>query len=181
MALKDVDIEAGLRRLADRRIEEAIREGKFDNLKGAGQPIELEPMPADENARLTWWALKILRNNDFIPEEVRWRKQIDTLKAELAKATTEPRVAAVVSAINTLVGKLNMLGANALQSPVAPLSLEAQIQKLRDRLSTPPPFATVVRAPEPPPVVVRHCRNERCQTRNPAAAQFCRRCGSAVI
>jgi hypothetical protein len=181
MALKDVDIEAGLRRLADRRIEEAIREGKFDNLKGAGQPIDLEPMPADENARLAWWALKILRNNDFIPEEVRWRKQIDTLKAELANAATEPRVAAVVSAINTLVGKLNTLGTNALQSPVAPVSLEAQIQKLRDRLSTPPPFAAVVRAPEPPPVVVRHCRNERCQTRNPAAAQFCRRCGSAVI
>ncbi len=31
MSLKDIDIESALRRLADRRIEEAMREGKFTN------------------------------------------------------------------------------------------------------------------------------------------------------
>ena len=35
--------------LLDRRIEDAMREGKFDNLPGAGQPLDLEPMPAEEN------------------------------------------------------------------------------------------------------------------------------------
>jgi hypothetical protein len=42
-----VDFDAAFRRLADRRIEEAMREGKFDNLPGRGKPIELDPMPAD--------------------------------------------------------------------------------------------------------------------------------------
>ncbi|MDB5174774.1 MAG: DnaJ-like, subfamily protein [Phycisphaerales bacterium] len=181
MALKDVDIESGMRRLADRRIEEAIREGKFDNLKGAGEPLDLEPMPADENARMTWWALKILRNNDFIPEEVRWRKQIDNLKAELGKATAESRVAALVHAVNALVDKLNTLGTNALQSPVAPLSLDVQLQKLRDRLTAPPPFATVVRLPDPPPVAARRCAKKGCETSNPVSAQFCRRCGASMV
>jgi hypothetical protein len=55
VSLKNVDIECALRRIADRRIEEAMREGKFDNLPGAGKPLNLEPMPAEENARMTWW------------------------------------------------------------------------------------------------------------------------------
>ena len=54
MSLKDVDLENALRRLAERRIEEAMREGKFDNLPGMGQPLEPDPMPAEENARMTW-------------------------------------------------------------------------------------------------------------------------------
>jgi hypothetical protein len=80
MGLKDVDFDAVFRRLADRRIDEAIRNGKFDNLPGRGKPIELEPMPADENARATWWALRIMRQNDFTPDEVRWRKSLDYLR-----------------------------------------------------------------------------------------------------
>jgi hypothetical protein len=61
MALHNIDIEACLRRQADRRIEEAMEQGKFDNLAGMGEPLELDDAPADENARMTWWALRILR------------------------------------------------------------------------------------------------------------------------
>ena len=57
MGLKDIDLDAALRRLAERKIEEAIREGKFNNLPGFGKPLDLEPMPAEENARMRWWAL----------------------------------------------------------------------------------------------------------------------------
>src|SRR3954447_2780799 len=89
MSLTNIDITAALRRLADKRIEDAMKEGKFDNLAGAGQPLDLEPMPAEENARLMWWALRILKNNDFTPEEVRWRKAIDHLRSRLDAATAE--------------------------------------------------------------------------------------------
>ena len=40
MSLKNVDITSALRRLADRRIEDAMKEGKFDNLSGAGKPLD---------------------------------------------------------------------------------------------------------------------------------------------
>src|SRR6266513_5477118 len=89
MNLGSIDIDWALRRLAERRIEEAMREGKFDNLAGAGQPLDLEPMPAEENARLMWWAIRILRNNEFIPEEVRWRKAIEHLRRRLEVAKDE--------------------------------------------------------------------------------------------
>src|SRR5215212_1192943 len=118
MSLKNIDIDSALRRLAEKRIEDAMKEGKFDNLPGAGKPIELEPIPADENARMTWWALKIMRNNEFTPHEVQWRKAVDHLKADLAKLTDESRLEPLVKQINELVHQINTLGTNAINMGV---------------------------------------------------------------
>ena len=134
MGLNHVDIESCLRRLADKRIEDAMKEGKFDNLSCAGQPLDLEPMPAEENARLTWWALRILKNNGFTPEEVRWRKAIDHLKARLEEATQEADVVRLVAQVNELVLKLNTLGTNALKTDIAPLDQAVYLERLRNRL-----------------------------------------------
>lgn len=136
MSLKNVDMAAVMRRLADKRIEDAMAEGKFNNLEGAGKPIELEDIPADENARMLWWALRIMRNNDFTPDEVRWRKQIELLKAELARATSESRVETLCTHINELVRKLNTLGTNAISAGVVGVSLEEEQAKLAERLKT---------------------------------------------
>jgi hypothetical protein len=133
MNLKHIDLESALRRLAERRIEEAMREGKFDNLPGAGKPIELEPMPADENARLVWWALRLLKQNNFIPEEVRWHKALDRLRAALNTVDDEAELAKLVTQINDLVHKINTLGTNALKTSAAPIDLEEQKKRLRAR------------------------------------------------
>jgi hypothetical protein len=121
MALKNLDFGSAMRRLADQRIEEAMREGKFDNLSGAGKDIPLDDMPATEDARWTWWCLRLLRNNDITPDEVRWRKQIDRLKEELQILQDASRRAIVIQRINELVRQVNTLGTNALPSPVAPI------------------------------------------------------------
>jgi hypothetical protein len=173
-----VDIESALRRLADRKIEEAMRAGKFDNLPGAGKPLELEPMPADENARLMWWAMRIFKQNDLTPHEVLWRKKIDKLKDELAEATTEARVVALVRAVNALVRQLNTLGTNALNTGVAPLDVEEEKRRLLERLAR-------RGATQPPPGEqwkrwVRQCPRPACKSRNPATATFCRRCGNKL-
>lgn len=179
MSLKNVDIEAAMRRLAERRIEEAMREGKFDNLKGAGKPIDLEPAPADENARMSWWALRILKQNDVIPDEVRYRKQIDTLKAMLPRAEDDAGVRLLVEQINDLVRKLNTLGTNAVNLAVSPVSLEAELVKLHERLLPAPahehPARSILHG------VIRTCSNVRCKTRNPLSARFCRQCGADLV
>jgi len=133
MSLKNIDIESAMRRLADRRIEEAMREGKFDNLRGMGEPLELDPAPAEENARMTWWCLRILKNGDFTPDEVRYRKAFDHLKASLATAPDESRVRALVHQINHLVHKLNTLGTNAINLGVAPVCLDDELTRLMHR------------------------------------------------
>jgi Domain of unknown function (DUF1992) len=108
-----------------------MQAGKFDNLAGMGKPLDLEPMPADENARMMWWSLRILRNNDVIPDEVRWRKMIDQLKSQLAEASDERQVKPLVSQINLLAHKLNTLGTNALQSAIVPNDLEVELRRFR--------------------------------------------------
>jgi hypothetical protein len=197
MGLKDIDLDAALRRLAERKIEEAIREGKFNNLPGFGKPLDLEPMPAEENARMRWWALRLLKQNDVIPEEVVWRKRIDRLKDELPKSMTEPRVLAIVNAINGLVRQLNTLGTAALSAPVVQVSLEEELARLRERIAARAPATPVLplshyarREPPRPPLPaagpstahggarIRTCANPMCGYRNPMAAQYCRRCGS---
>lgn len=171
MSFKNVDIESAMRRLAERRIEEAMREGKFDNLPGAGKPLELEPMPANEDARLAWWALRILKQQDFTPDEVRIRKQVDAARAEMAQATTERRVRALVTVHNELIRQLNTLGTNAINLPMAPVSLETELRKLRERQGG----------------VIRHhagavtdvaCGNATCRAVNASDARYCRRCGA---
>lgn len=136
MSLKHVDMESALRRLADKRIDEAISEGKFDHLPGAGRPLDLEPLPADENARLAWWALRIMRQNNVIPDEVQLRKAIEILKAELQALEDESKLATLVGKINGLVQKLNTLGTNAISSRVTGVELEMERSRLRARIST---------------------------------------------
>src|SRR6266542_704219 len=126
MSLKNIDFESAFRRLAERRIEDAIKEGKFDNLPGAGKPIELEPMPVDENVRMTWWMLRIMRQNEFTPHEVRWRKALDQLREELAGVTDEARLQRLVGQINSLVRQINTLGTNAVNSGVAGGGIEIE-------------------------------------------------------
>ena len=133
MSLKNIDMEGALRRLAERRIEDAMKEGKFDNLAGRGAPIELDPMPTDENARMMWWALRIMKQNDFTPHEVQWRKALDHLRARLDKMTDESRLEAVVAQINDLVRRINTLGTNAINLAVAGVDLEVERQRLRER------------------------------------------------
>jgi hypothetical protein len=135
VALHNIDIEQCLRRLADRRIEEAMEQGKFDNLAGMGEPLDLDDAPADENTRMTWWALRILRQNNFTPHEVQWRKQIDLLSEKLTALTDENALPALVERINDLAHRLNMLGTNAIALPIVQLDLESERRKLRERLS----------------------------------------------
>ena len=67
----NVDMIAVMRRMADRRIEEAIEEGKFDNLEGMGKPLDLEPLPADENARAMYWAVRLMKKANVLTEQMK--------------------------------------------------------------------------------------------------------------
>jgi len=77
--------------------KDAMKEGKFDNLPGAGQPAQPRPDSRPRKTpRMTWWALRILKNNNFTPDEIRYRKAIDHLKARLNNVQYEWEVAPIV-------------------------------------------------------------------------------------
>lgn len=138
MSLTDVDLDAAFRRLAERRIEEAIQEGKLDvrNLPGYGKDIEIDQGPTEENARMLWWALKIMKNADVVPDEVQWRKAVDRLKADIHRTTDEKHLASLVAKVNQMVHKINTMGTNAIGLGMAPVDFDAELKRLRERLAT---------------------------------------------
>ena len=132
-----------------------------------------------------WWAIKLMRNADFTPDEVRLRKQIDTLRDELAVAKTEQRVTYLVTAINATVKHLNTLGTNAINNPIAPVSLDAERRRFRERTAAaagaePDPTAATT-AVAPHAAGIRHCTHKDCKSRNAATARFCRVCGRKLV
>ncbi|HEY0007252.1 MAG TPA: DUF1992 domain-containing protein [Tepidisphaeraceae bacterium] len=135
MNLRNLDVDAVLRRLAEKRIEDAMEEGKFDNLPGKGEPIEIDEAPTDEKARMTWWALRIMRQNDFVPDEVRWRKSVDKMKADLHQATDERVVVKLCEQINATVHKLNTMGTNAINLAMTGVNVDAELARVRAKSS----------------------------------------------
>jgi urocanate hydratase len=72
--------------IADRKIQEAMREGAFEHLVGAGEPLDLNENPFEDPAQRM--AHRILRNNGFAPAWIEEGRDIDAemrfLQANLA-------------------------------------------------------------------------------------------------
>jgi len=69
--------------LAERRIEEALARGEFDDLPGAGRPLELDDDPlVPEGLRV---AYRILKNAGYVPPEVQTLNQIAALERLIAR------------------------------------------------------------------------------------------------
>jgi hypothetical protein len=63
------------------KIKKAMAAGEFDNLAGKGKPLDLKKyydMP--EHLRT---AYQIIKNSGYVPEEVRLKKEMETLKEKI--------------------------------------------------------------------------------------------------
>jgi hypothetical protein len=68
--------------LAEQRIQEAMRNGEFENLPGHGKPLELEDLSGvPEELRMSF---KIMKNAGVLPEEIMLRAECITLEGLLA-------------------------------------------------------------------------------------------------
>jgi Domain of unknown function (DUF1992) len=99
--------------IAERKIREAMEEGAFDHLEGAGTPLDLREYPfEDPSDRM---AHRLLKNNGFAPAWIEEAKEIDAesrrLRAEGKVSTDEFR--AHVAALNRRIFSFN------LKAPVA--------------------------------------------------------------
>ena len=74
-----------LRRIAEGRIREAMEQGVFENLPGAGKPLDLEEyFNTPEDLRM---AFSILRNANCAPPEVELMKEVSELEQAVAEAS----------------------------------------------------------------------------------------------
>ena len=94
-------------KIAERRILEAIQEGAFDNLPGAGQPLKLEDdSHVPEDLRV---AYKILKNAGFVPKEVLLRKEIAQAEDLLVGMEDTKAKYRQLKKLNFLITRLNIL------------------------------------------------------------------------
>lgn len=93
--------------LAEKRIQEAMERGEFDNLQGKGRPIEYEDdsfVPPDLRM-----AYKILKNAGYLPPELETAREIRTTMDMIKHLTTEEERYRQINKLNLLITKMNMM------------------------------------------------------------------------
>lgn len=76
-----------LGKFIDEQIKNAIDAGDFDNLEGAGKPLDLdEYFNTPEDLRVGY---SVLKSNKFVPEEVERLKEIGELKEKIKFCSNE--------------------------------------------------------------------------------------------
>jgi hypothetical protein len=117
-------------KLAENRILEAIEAGEFDDLRGKGQPLNLEEdSHVPPELRM---AYKILKNADCLPPELLLRREVAQLQDLVAALPDEAEKLKQMRRLNFLVMKLSMM------RPVSPQLLEHDLYapKVLERLES---------------------------------------------
>lgn len=96
-----------LARLIDEQIKRAIDAGEFDNLEGAGKPLNLDDyFAAPEDLRMGY---SVLKSNKFVPEEVERLREISELKEKIKSCASDEEKRKLTKVLNEKNLALTML------------------------------------------------------------------------
>ena len=125
------NVLAALERVAEKRINEAIQRGEFDNLPGSGEPLSLEDdRQIPDDLRL---AYKVLRNAKCMPPELELKKEIRKAEELLGSLEDESAKYSQIKKINYLIMKLNTLRKGSVQWEEKQLYYEKMVEKVGAR------------------------------------------------
>ena len=94
-------------KLVEQKIREAMANGEFDRLEGAGRPVDLDAyFTAPEELRAGY---AVLRNANIVPEEMQLRGDINRLKQELEACADAARREALRKSLAELTLKYDLL------------------------------------------------------------------------
>lgn len=132
--------------LVERLIQEAMDEGKFDNLPGKGKPLQFEENPYTEPGQA--WAYGLLKRNGLAPawieldKEIRheleqlrhrlrvlWQKRQENLLSEEAWQQSAARLAEPIAELNKKIDHLNLI-VPVLSAQRNRVRLENELQRL---------------------------------------------------
>ncbi|MBE6440912.1 MAG: DUF1992 domain-containing protein [Desulfovibrio desulfuricans] len=115
--------------IAEKRIEEAQARGAFNNLPGAGKPLELEDLShVPEELRM---AYKILRNAGCLPPELEERKELNRLVDLLERCEDEQERVRQMQKLRFMITRAKM----RFQKPLQLEEDDPYYDRLLDRLS----------------------------------------------
>jgi len=120
----------GFEKIVEERIRMALKNGDFDNLPGAGKPLEIaDDSHIPEDLRL---AYKILKNADCLPPEVEIRKEIQKTEDLLAGMSDTAQKYRVIKKLNFLIMKLNTMRKSSAELDIP----EKYMEIIADRIDT---------------------------------------------
>lgn len=97
------DFISAIELIAEQRIREALERGEFEDLPGAGRPLEFEDLSnVPEDLRM---AYKILKNSGCLPEELAERREIINLTNLLDSCEEENERLAAMRKLRRLIEK----------------------------------------------------------------------------
>ena len=119
----------------ERQIREATERGEFDNLPGAGKPIEDLDKPHDE----LWWVKQKLRREDlsYLPPTIALRKEAEEALAEASRAGSEAQVRRIVADINGKIVEGNRKAASGPPLNLMPFDVDCVVGDWRQRRQPP--------------------------------------------
>lgn len=102
-------------RLAESRIEEAMRAGEFDDLPGRGKRVPEEPDSMVPEELRT--AYRLLKNAGFVPPEVTLLREISEVEELMAGMDCDELRSRAVKRLNLLRARLGARGGSLDLSP----------------------------------------------------------------
>ena len=122
---------AGFGTWVERQIRAATERGEFDNLPGAGKPIEDLDKPHDE----LWWVKQKLRRENFsyLPPTIALRKEAEEALVAATQAGSEAEARRIVAAINAKILEGNRKAASGPPLNRAPFDVEQVVRAWHER------------------------------------------------
>lgn len=120
----------GFNKIVEERIKAAQRKGEFDNLHGAGEPLNLNELNGvPDELRI---AYKLLKNSDLLPPEIELKKEIRQTEDLLENVTDLAEKYHILKKLNFLILKLNSSRAASIKFEVP----QHYTDKLANRLES---------------------------------------------
>ncbi len=117
----------GFQKIVEERILIAQRKGEFDNLPGAGKPLNLDELAGvPEELRL---AYKILKNADCLPPEIELKKEIVKTEDLLASMEDTAEKYKIMKKLNVLIMRLNMARNSSVEFEMPEKYLENLVER----------------------------------------------------
>jgi hypothetical protein len=122
---------AGFGTWVERQIRAATERGEFDNLPGAGKPIDDLDEPHDE----LWWVKRKLRRErlSYLPPTMALRKEAEEALAAATTAGSEAEARRIVAEINKKIVEGNRKAASGPPLNLMPFDVERVVRAWNER------------------------------------------------
>ena len=122
---------AGFGTWVERQIGAATERGEFDNLPGAGKPIDDLDEPHDE----LWWVKRKLRREQlsYLPPTMALRKEAEEALAAATTAGSEAEARRIVAEINKKIVEGNRKAASGPPLNLMPFDVERVVRAWNER------------------------------------------------